>query len=190
MTWYIWFDKNRIAKDIDRGFVFSLSKRFCDCCFLLFVQPSGWKNAIFMAKHTTIGLKAQKHLAQAERKRRPEWSDTTLFSHCKGKSVEYSWFWQTKPPICPTETPFHRNKTASCFANSPFCFSKPTRLKINHLKKSKKVKKHNCQKTQSICWKKMKIWIQKRKTHLNPSVFVVLTDLLQTIIPLTQIIDY
>ena len=30
----------------------------------------------------------------------------------------------------------------------------------------------------------------KRKTHLNPSVFVVLTDLLQTIIPLTQIIDY
>ena len=83
-----------------------------------------------MAKHATLGLKAQKQLARAERKRRPEWSDTTLFSHSKGKSVEYGFFWQTKTPICPTETPFRKNKTASYFANSPFYFSKPTRLKI------------------------------------------------------------
>ena len=176
------------------------NKRFhpCRAKLALFCLPSRAASGLllcflgfeFLTFCSTLGLKAQKHLARAERKRRPEWSDTTLFSYCKGKSVEYGYFWQTKPPICPTKTPFRKNKTASYFANSPFYFSKPTRLKINHLKKSKKVKKHNCQRTQSICWKKMKIWIQKRKTHLNPSVFVVLTDLLQTIIPLTQIIDY
>ena len=52
------------------------------------------------------------------------------FRTVRAKALNMADFWQTKSPICPTKTPFRKNKTASYFANSPFCFSKPTRLKI------------------------------------------------------------
>ena len=52
------------------------------------------------------------------------------FRTVRAKALNAADFWQTKSPICPTKTPFCKNKTASYFTNSPFCFSKPTRLKI------------------------------------------------------------
>ena len=52
------------------------------------------------------------------------------FRTVRAKALNTATFWQTKSPICPTKTPFCKNKTASYFTNSPFCFSKPTRLKI------------------------------------------------------------
>ena len=42
------------------------------------------------------------------------------FRTVRAKALNTADFWQTKSPICSDETPFHKNKTASCFANSPF----------------------------------------------------------------------
>ena len=42
------------------------------------------------------------------------------FRTIRAKALNMADFWQTKTPICPTETPFRKNKTASYFANSPF----------------------------------------------------------------------
>ena len=46
------------------------------------------------------------------------------FRTVRAKALNKADFWQTKSPICPTETPFRKNKTASYFANSPFYFLK------------------------------------------------------------------